>query len=164
MQGILREALFNILDKRIPGASALDLFSGSGSIGLEALSRGAATCVFMENAPSVLSIIHRNIKAADFESVSKVFRCNLLKLRSFPITGLEPYDIVFLDPPFSFHDPKTRRDLGPLIQSLENQRFLSPESLLVLQVRNKQIPPPNLGSMTLSIRREYGSVSLMFYK
>ena len=163
MQGAIRETLFNILGSRIEGASVLDLFSGTGSIGLEALSRGASSCVFFEYHRGPHQALKANIKSLGFVEISKVFRINLLRMKSFPITGWEPYSIVFLDPPFPFHDSATRQDLNPMIQQLSEQNFLTAEPLLVLQLRKKQNPPPNIGLLSFSETRPYGSITINIY-
>ena len=163
MQGFLREALFNILGSRVMGASALDLFSGTGSIGLEALSRGAAYCVFFEKAHLAHNVLRKNIESLGFENCSATFRSDLLKLRTFPYLDLPPFDLIFLDPPFPFHDPRTRKDLQPLIRHLQAAERLAEDLRLVLQVRNKQPIPDRLGPLNLLDSRNYGSVVLNFY-
>lgn len=163
MQGFLREALFNILGEAIVEASGLDLFSGTGSIGLEALSRGAARCVFFENYKPALKVLQDNIRSFGFGNIVKVFPVNLLNLKTFPLTEYEPFDLIFLDPPFSFHDPPTRKSMGRLIQLLEDQQVLSNDPCLILQVRKNQSPPDLLGPFQLDSSRPYGSVILNFY-
>jgi 16S rRNA (guanine(966)-N(2))-methyltransferase RsmD len=163
MQGFIREALFNILGSRIEEGSVLDLFSGTGSIGLEALSRGASSCVFFEYHREPHRVLMQNIKTLKVESVSKVFKLNLLSIKSFPISGFEPYHFIFLDPPFPFHDPATHKDLNPLIHLLGHQGLLAADPLLVLQLRKKHKSPPNIGFLPLSESRNYGSVSLNIY-
>jgi 16S rRNA (guanine966-N2)-methyltransferase len=163
MQGFIREALFNILGSRIEGGSVLDLFSGTGSIGLEALSRGASSCVFFEYHRDPHRVLIQNIKTLRVEATSKVFRVNLLYIKSFPASGFEPYDFIFLDPPFPFHDPTTRKDLNPMIHQLGHQGLLAADPLLVLQLRKKHKSPPNMGFLSLSESRNYGSVSLNIY-
>lgn len=163
MQGFLREAIFNILGPDIPGAAVLDMFSGTGSIGLEALSRGASHCAFCDNYRTVLPILKGNIATMGFESRTKIFRINLLNIKEFPESGFEPYDFIFLDPPFAFHDARTRQNLMPLIRLLAEQQFLSTDCTLIFQVRKKQELPGEFGPLTLSDQREYGSVAVAFY-
>jgi 16S rRNA (guanine(966)-N(2))-methyltransferase RsmD len=164
MQGFLREALFNILQHQIAEASVLDLFSGTGSIGLEALSRGASTCLFVESYKPAFQVLRNNIKSFGFEDRVKALNINLLRLTSFPSTGFEPYHLIFLDPPFAFHDSPRTNQLDRLIQLIENQRLLSNDALLVLQVRKEQSPPDLLGTLEPFDLRPHGSVSLVFYR
>jgi len=164
MQGSLREALFNILGPDVEDASVLDLFSGTGSVGIEALSRGAASCVFCENYRPALKVLHRNIEALGLAEETKIVKINLLAAGPFPATGREPFKIVFLDPPFAFHDEGTRRDLGGLVERLASRAWLEDGAVLVLHLRKDQAPPPALGPLRPSEPREYGSVFLTFYR
>ncbi|MHC4944815.1 MAG: 16S rRNA (guanine(966)-N(2))-methyltransferase RsmD [Planctomycetota bacterium] len=164
MQGFLREALFNILQNRIEESSVLDLFSGTGSIGLEALSRGASSCLFIESYKPAFKVLRNNITSFGFEDRVKALNINLLRLNSFPSPGFEPYDLIFLDPPFAFHDSPQADNLNRLIQIIENQELLSADPLLVLQVRKEQSPPELLGSLEPFDLRPHGSVTLIFYR
>lgn len=164
MQGFLRQALFNIIGERIVDASILDLFSGTGSIGIEALSRGASSCIFMESDRAAVRVLRKNLEATGLQERSKIICCNILRIKTFPITPLGPFDVIFLDPPFSFHDPETRRDLNPLVKILEDQGLFKIDRILILQVRKDQTPPATLGTLSICDKREHGSVSLTFYQ
>ena len=163
MQGSVRESLFNILGPCIAGASLLDLFSGSGAIGLDALSRGAASCVFVENFGPSLRVLRRNIREAGLQDRCRVLVRDLLKVRRLPLTGFEPFHGIFLDPPFAFHDPKAPNVLPSLLERIQDQGSLVTTPFLVLQIRRKQVPPDPLGPFAFESRRDYGSVSLLFY-
>lgn len=96
----IKETLFNILQEEVPDARFLDLFSGSGGIGIEALSRGSAYCVFVENGREALSCIKRNLSSTHFTDVSKVMPMEAMTaLRRLDSQG-EPFDIIFMDPPY----------------------------------------------------------------
>ncbi|MBF0100246.1 MAG: 16S rRNA (guanine(966)-N(2))-methyltransferase RsmD [Desulfobacterales bacterium] len=96
----IREAVFNILGESIEQAYVLDLYAGSGAIGMEALSRGAQYCVFIENHRDALAIIHKNIHVCQFEDKSQVISWdidhNLDCLRQFHST----FNFVYIDPPY----------------------------------------------------------------
>jgi 16S rRNA (guanine(966)-N(2))-methyltransferase RsmD len=105
----LREALFNVLAPRIQGAAFLDLYAGSGAVGIEALSRGAATAVFVERAPAALAALRANLASL---GIAEGFRIHsgsaggwLRKAETRPGAGTQPgpsqaFDLVFLDPPY----------------------------------------------------------------
>jgi 16S rRNA (guanine966-N2)-methyltransferase len=98
----LRESLFNILahglGDPVAEARVLDLFSGTGALGLEALSRGARFCLFVEEAAEARGLIHSNIEATHATGVTKLWRRDATKLgRCAP---MEPFDLAFLDPPY----------------------------------------------------------------
>ena len=94
----IKETLFNILQPNIPGASFLDLFSGSGAIGIEALSRGAKDAVLVEQDKDALACIRANLKATRFETEAQVKAGDVLSvLRTLQH---EPFDLIFMDPPY----------------------------------------------------------------
>ncbi len=97
-QDRVREAWFSILGAEVDGARVLDLFAGSGALGLEALSRGAASAEFVEQARASLIALAANIEALGVEEVAKIRKGDALKAAE----GLEPgsYDLVFADPPY----------------------------------------------------------------
>ncbi len=95
----IKETLFNILQPDVPGARFLDLFSGSGAIGIEALSRGAREAVFVEQDREALACIQANLKATHFEKEALVKAGDVLYvLRTL---RQEPFDLIFMDPPYS---------------------------------------------------------------
>ncbi len=93
----VKEALFNILQFQIEGRRVLDLFAGSGQLGLEALSRGAAEAVFVDAARESADVVRRNIAAVQAEGRAKVFQ---MDYEAFLLRRQEPFDIIFLDPPY----------------------------------------------------------------
>lgn len=94
----VREALFSILGARVAGARVLDLFAGSGALGLEALSRGAATVTFVERAPAALRALQANVAAVGADA--EVVRADALRWLRAASAGARQYDLVFLDPPY----------------------------------------------------------------
>lgn len=99
----VREALFNVLAHGVPGfrfedARALDLFAGSGALGLEALSRGARFCLFIEESAAARAAIRRNVEALGLTGATKIWRRDATKLG--PAGTLAPFDLVFCDPPY----------------------------------------------------------------
>jgi 16S rRNA (guanine966-N2)-methyltransferase len=92
----VREALFSMLGP-LEGAQVLDLFAGSGALGIEALSRGAARVTFVERAPSALAALRSNIEALELSDRSRVLRGDALAA----LQGDDKYDLVFLDPPYA---------------------------------------------------------------
>jgi 16S rRNA (guanine966-N2)-methyltransferase len=94
----VREALFSILGARVAGARVLDLFAGSGALGLEALSRGAGAVTFVEAAPPALRALRANVAALGADA--DVVRADALKWLRAASAGARQYDLVFLDPPY----------------------------------------------------------------
>ena len=93
----VKEGMFNIIQFEIEGRKALDLFSGTGQLGIEALSRGAAHCTFVEQRKDALALIRENLKTVGFESSARVHQGDAF---SFLTSCREKFDIIFLDPPY----------------------------------------------------------------
>lgn len=108
----VREALFSSLGSRVEGTRVLDLFAGSGALGLEALSRGAAYAVFVEQSKPVQEVLRRNISQLGFDAVAKLMTGEAIRtLKLFEKRG-ETFDLVFLDPPY---DPSKKPHLPSLL-------------------------------------------------
>jgi len=100
----VRQALFNVLEHGAPqfdfaGARVLDLFEGSGALGLEAMSRGARFCLFVEESADARASIRRNVEALSLTGITKIWRRDATKLGE--AGTLAPFDLIFLDPPYS---------------------------------------------------------------
>lgn len=99
----VRQALFNVLEHGVPGfafedARALDLFAGSGALGLEALSRGARFCLFVEKSTEARAAIRRNVETLHLTGATKIWRRDATRLG--PAGTLQPFDLIFCDPPY----------------------------------------------------------------
>ena len=95
----LRESIFNIIGPRIKGKRVLDLFAGTGAMGLEALSRGASHAVFIDNHPTALELIHRNISKVKIRERATVIRWDITR-NLMCLRGHTGSDIIFMDPPY----------------------------------------------------------------
>lgn len=124
-----RESLFNILAHSFPdkveGGRVLDLFAGTGALGLEALSRGARYAVFVEESAEGRGILRQNIEAFGLQGQTKVLRRDACKLGE--AGTMEPFDLIFADPPYG-----RRMGEKALLSALEG-RWLNPDALLVLE-------------------------------
>jgi 16S rRNA (guanine966-N2)-methyltransferase len=94
----VREALFSVLGERLAGARVLDLFAGSGALGIEALSRGAAAATFVDSAPAALRALRANLDALGADA--EVSRRDAVRYLGDASTAAREYDLVFLDPPY----------------------------------------------------------------
>lgn len=121
----VRETLFNWLQPILPGARCLDLFAGSGAIGLEAASRGAGAVVMLDQAPAVIKQLQQHVADLRLEQV-QVERADALEWLGR--NAVEPFDIVFLDPPFG-HDL-----LGPCCTRLEAGGWLKPDARIYIEM------------------------------
>lgn len=146
----VRENLFNILMSRgLPeGARVLDLFAGTGALGLEALSRGAAHVTFVDNGAKAQSLLRANIAKAKAEATTDLFHRDAARLG--PAPG-DPATLVFLDPPYG-----KGLGVGALAAGAENGWF-APAAVLIWEEAAPQTPPP--GFTLLDLRR-YGAAHI----
>jgi 16S rRNA (guanine966-N2)-methyltransferase len=127
---MVREALFNIVGELMPGRIAVDLFAGTGAIGLEALSRGAARAVFVEKHREHVALIHRNIATLRYQDRAQVRLADAYRWgRSYEAVDVTPL-AVFLDPPYRDYEIR-RKPLNLLISGLVQK--LPPGSLIALE-------------------------------
>lgn len=153
----VREAIFNILQGRVQGKKVLDLFAGTGAWGLEALSRGAASAIFVEYNPHILKALRRNIKECHLETKSAILPCDVGRgIRILAARG-EVFDLIFLDPPYARGLVKeTLKDLGqtPLV---------SPQGLIIAEHSLKEDLSTPL-TWELIDRRQYGTTRISFWR
>lgn len=156
----VREAVFSMLGDRPEGAAVLDLFAGSGSYGLECLSRGAVSCVFVEADRAAGPVISANLKKAGLTGGTVAVAPVESWLRAKP----GAYDLIFADPPFLKN--KGDRDWDAvLLASPELAGLLSDEGLFVLESFAKSAQPPPPGSpWNCVVERRYGDVMVRVFQ
>ncbi len=153
----LRQAWLNSLQMKLPEARILDLFSGSGALGLEALSRGAGFVIFVEENPKASQVIRENIKSLKFEDQSKVLQKKVEQVLTF-LKDEPPFDFVFMDPPYE------RGHEERILMQWPWEILLTPEGRLCIESAYRKeggYSPP----ATLKISRDerYGDSQLTFY-
>ncbi|KYH32497.1 16S rRNA (guanine(966)-N(2))-methyltransferase RsmD [Neomoorella mulderi] len=151
----VREALFNILGARVIDSLFLDLFAGSGAVGLEALSRGARKAVFVENDRQALACLAANLAATGFKDKAQIIAADARRaLAHLAGRGLV-FDLVFSDPPYY-------QGWGDVILPAVVP-LLSPGGLVVLETAKSEAAPET-ADMVLMARRVYGDTALNFYQ
>ncbi len=156
--------LFNILQTEIPGAYVLDLFCGTGSIGLEALSRGSRHCCFAEVDREALKLLSRNIEALGAQEESTIWRGDILKqLPSWLATLSEPVDIAFVDPPYAMAQEWQWQEAQDAIFTPLCGRLAS-DGVIVFRGPRSLVTPDELAGLKLDDRRDYGGMALVFYR
>ena len=122
----IKETLFNMISHRIPGSSFLDLFSGSGGIGIEALSRGAEYAVFVEKNPKAVACIQENLKFTRLADKGRVIKGDVFSAMS----GLEsegPFDYIFMDPPYDHELEKQ------VLLALQGRSFVDEDTVIIVE-------------------------------
>jgi 16S rRNA (guanine966-N2)-methyltransferase len=155
----VREALFSTLAPWLPGARVLDLFAGSGSLGLEALSRGAERLRLVEQGPAALEALRSNVEQLEFGALAEVRRGDALD----PLVWQPgPWDLVFLDPPYPLmRSAGSRRGVLAALASLWAER-LAPEGVLLLHVPRGELTRAELPQQAEVALREYGTQALWY--
>jgi len=149
----VREALFSIVGDRVVGARVLDLFAGTEALAIEALSRGAASAVLVEQAPQAITVIRANLEALDLERVATVRRTRAEVYLRTQRDG--PFDLVFLDPPYAIGVGM----LAGLLARLE-RGALVPGALVAVESSSRAEPPPWPASLLPQSPRRYGDTAL----
>ena len=145
-QGMVKQALFNLAGPAIGGANVLDLFAGSGAIGIEALSRGAASVTFVDQQPRGLAILRQNLDALGFAARARVMRGEVVRWLEASHEAVKTADFIFLDPPYD--DAILDRALRVLDREAEDA--------VVLAEHSKRQAPPELSRLKLDRQRRYG--------
>ncbi len=155
----VRGAVFDILTQGmaidIEGLRVLDLFAGSGSLGIEALSRGARFCLAVERSATARGIIRENIEHLKLNGVMRVFRRDATRLGH--IGSLQPFDLVFLDPPYGQGLEK------PALKAARQGGWLAPNALCVLESSAKD-EPALFSKMEIINTRVYGDTRISFIR
>ncbi len=153
----VKEALFNILSPVVTGSSWLDVFAGTGSVGIEALSRGAAHVVFIDNARLAVKTIHENLAITGLAAEARVVRAD-----AFDYLGRPPsrrFDVVYLAPP---------QYLGlwkdALLRLDERPDWLNPDAIVVVQIDPKEQEAVTLHTLEAYDERKYGRTLLWFFE
>ncbi|MFN8947558.1 MAG: 16S rRNA (guanine(966)-N(2))-methyltransferase RsmD [Alphaproteobacteria bacterium] len=158
----VREALFNVLAHNdfgigfaLPGARVLDLFAGTGALGLEALSRGAAFVMFVDDHFESRGLIRRNVEAAHATGATKIWRRDAAALGEMPANANGPFDLVFLDPPYR-HGLAARA-----LESLVAGGWLAPRCLLAVETAaGETLEVPSV--LDVADERAYGDTLVRF--
>lgn len=149
----IKEAVFSIIQFETEGRSFLDLFAGSGQMGIEALSRGAESAFFVDNSKRSLDVVKRNLKAVGLEQNAKTFA---MDFRSFLVMNPQKFNIAFLDPPYrtgALHQaleivPKAMKETGVIIaENPIDEKILS-----------------NYGDFTLDREYRYGKIRISTFR
>ncbi|MBM4284487.1 MAG: 16S rRNA (guanine(966)-N(2))-methyltransferase RsmD [Deltaproteobacteria bacterium] len=154
----VREAIFNILGEAVAGVRVLDLFAGTGALGLEALSRGAQEAVFVEDHPAALAALRRNLEELAVRSQARVLALPVRTALKKLSRGRERFGLVFLDPPYD------QGLLAPALQALVTAGVLAPGAWVAAEMSSREEAPVLPGALSLVETRRYGDTQVAFYR
>ncbi|MBN1876879.1 MAG: 16S rRNA (guanine(966)-N(2))-methyltransferase RsmD [Anaerolineae bacterium] len=150
-----KSGLFSILDKDILNANFLDLFAGTGQVGIEALSRGATTAVFVEQSQAALRTIYQNLSDTNLTEGTQVIRQDVFRYLTTPS---RPFDYIYVAP------PQYRNLWSKTLWVLDTQPgWLAEDGWVIAQIHPTEYETLNLQNLELFDQRKYGSVMLCFY-
>lgn len=158
----VRQAIFNILEHHgfgttfaLQGARVIDLFAGTGAMGIEAISRGGAYCLFVDDSAESRALLRQNVEALQLTGSSKIWRRDATKLGPLPAGAGGPFTLAFLDPPYR------KGLLGPALTSLAAEGWLAPGALAVVEcAENEDVP--EVSGFTSTDERVYGDTRVAF--
>jgi 16S rRNA (guanine966-N2)-methyltransferase len=154
----VKEALFSILTPHMPAKGFLDIFAGTGQIGLEAASRGASPVVLVEKAPAGLAAIRTNADKTHLAAKVTILAADAAAALQRLIAQNSHFELIFLDPPYL----TALRDFCSLAPALAG--LLSPDGLLVIEHDSREIPPAFVTNLQFLRSCQYGSAMLSFYQ
>jgi 16S rRNA (guanine966-N2)-methyltransferase len=154
----LRESLFNILVGQIEGARVLDLFAGTGSLGIEALSRGARSCVFIDKSRQAVDLVRRNLAACRLTDRGTVLQKDILRGLEFLTPGGLEFDLVFADPPYE------RGYVRPVLENLNACNSILDDGAIVVEHSRSEVVPEEMTHLWRTSQRRYGKTLVSFYE
>ena len=154
----VREAVFNILSSAVSDARVLDLFAGTGLLGLEALSRGAVQAVFVDKHRPAISVINKNILACRLEAATQVLRRDLRHGFNRLQDGMARFHLVFMDPPYN------QGLVAPTIENLHTGGMLEKDAIVVVEHTPKEPMGKDLGPFEREDQRKYGKTLVSFLR
>jgi 16S rRNA (guanine(966)-N(2))-methyltransferase RsmD len=152
----LKENLFNILSPLIPDARFLDLFSGSGAIGIEALSRGAAAAVFVEQSRKAAQVIKENLAKAKLNDRAEILVMPVKQAINHLNANESSFNVIFMDPPYE------SKYVDEVISQLGTTRLLAPEGIIAAELPAR-LTPAESGVFRVSRVKEYGDKKFVIW-
>ncbi|MBQ7860464.1 MAG: 16S rRNA (guanine(966)-N(2))-methyltransferase RsmD [Faecalibacterium sp.] len=149
----VKEAMFSIVQFQLPGARVLDLFAGSGQLGIEAISRGAARCVFLDQSRDAASVIMKNCKSCGVFDRSRV---SIGEAGLFLSACREQFDLVLLDPPYR------QNTIPAVLPAVET--VVAPGGIVLCETEKEAVLPASCGSLQLKKQYKYGTILLWRYE
>jgi len=156
----VKKSLFDILRPRVEGSTFLDLYAGSGAVGLEALSRGAHSVTFVDMNPNCLSIIRQNLSKLQLFDRARLVRADVMKGLAF-VGG--PFDLIFMGPPYHDQAWHALYLTQPTLREIGRSPLLNPGGLVIGQHHAKE-PPVELPGWEMFREESYGDTKLSFFR
>jgi len=162
-----KESMFSILGNTILDSVVLDLFAGTGSLGIEALSRGAERCLFVENSTNAIKVIKKNIREANLLKRTVVLKINVFRLLDFIKNKDIKFDLILVAPPYKLLDIDCgdRKRIFSLLEAFVSRQIINEKGIIVLQHHKKQkVIQDCFKQLNVIDERQYSNTQLTFLK
>jgi len=156
---MIKEALFNVWGPGIVNASILDLFAGSGSVGIEALSRGAAQAVFVDNDKNAVKVMAENLRICGFDNGYELYHNDVFKAVNTFSRNRRCFDYIYVDPPFT-----EDKIFDQIMMVLGQADILARQGALVIRTRRQRELAPSFGKLNQYRKKNYGESTLHYYR
>lgn len=154
----VREAIFNLIGQDVTGLKVLDLFAGTGSLGIEALSRGALQSLFLDNSAQSLKLIKKNLILCGYEPLGSILKKDLMRGLPWKLSQVKKkFDLVFMDPPYG------KKLIPPLLKELADREILVSPSVVVAESSKIDSLPVRMRKLQLVNNRTYGETKINIY-
>jgi 16S rRNA (guanine966-N2)-methyltransferase len=151
----IREFIFSCLGNMVEKSRVLDLFAGSGSLGIEAFSRGAEAITFVDNSPTAVELIDKNLRKLQIKA--KVYHMNAMNFPKFANSTRLTFDIIFADPPYDLNE------FEQLMSLVQQNSILQPNGILAYESSSRKSPPCPQGWM-IEKQKKLGDTQVTFYR
>ncbi|QGT99077.1 16S rRNA (guanine(966)-N(2))-methyltransferase [Candidatus Syntrophocurvum alkaliphilum] len=155
----IKEALFNTLSNSVKDAFFLDLFAGSGSVGIEALSRGASKVVFIDNDINSIKIINKNLINCNFVDGFEVYRQDVLKAIKILCKRNLLFDIIYIDPPFT-----NEKIFSQVMNEISKYNLLNKNGQIIIRIPKSLVLSSEFYNLKLYREKNYGESTLKYYE
>lgn len=154
----VKESMFNIIQNKVRGSIALDLFAGTGSLGLEAASRGAKECHLIDMGEDTYNKLKQNITNLKFEDLCKSYKGDAYKLLQEFSSKKITFDLIFIDPPYA------KEMIPPSLEKIKKLNLLQKDGLIVTKIDSEEEAFEGYEDITLVDKRKYGNTTVCFYQ
>ena len=154
----VKESIFNMIGPFFDGGTAVDLFAGSGGLGIETLSRGAAHAIFIEKDARAFQVLQENIKKCRYEEISELFRTDAMRAVKALLKRDIVIDYLFVDPPYH------KKEYYDLVETLVEGGKLAEDAIIMCEHSTEVTLPEKYGVFSLARQEVYGSTIISIYR
>ena len=153
----VKESMFGSIQTIVPDSIFLDLFAGSGSIGIEAISNGAATAYFVDNNKLAIQTIKENIESFNIKNKSEILKMDYNDALKYFYNNNIKFDVIFIDPPYAMNI------INDILDMISKYKLINDDGIIICEVDNNYLKE-NIGDLVLDKCKKYGSSYLYFYQ